>query len=204
MNFFLQTASHVFKAFGFIIKGDEQARNHIAVTEAHFWLSWLMVVFATFIYMIYLPNAFLGSISQAGLPEETSFSDFKSANMLSLVLVLFAGYLVVYLFEKPLNYTGSFRQYVISQNWVFLLTIILLVPLSTATSTLQEWSPMVSILIFVFMFILFFAYRCIRIMLGLNGPKAFMLLVVLLFLELVMDNYIDRWFGLVAVAQTQA
>jgi len=203
MNFFLKTASHVFKAFGFIIKGDEQARRYIGVSEAHFWLSWLMVVFAIFIYMIYLPNAFLGSIAQTALPEETSYSDFKSANMLSLVLVLFAGYLLVYLFEKPLAYTGSYRQYIISQNWVFLVTIILLVPLSTATSTLEEWSPMASILVFIFMFILFFAYRCIRIILGLNGPKSFMLLVVLLFLELVMDNYIDRWFGLVAVAEPQ-
>lgn len=204
MSFFLHTASQIIKAFGLVIKGDEEARKYIAISDAHWWLSWLMVVFGAFIYMIYLPNAFLGATAQESFPDNTSYSAFKSANMISLLFVLFAGYLLVYLFEKQLMYTGSFKQYVISQNWVFLATIILLVPLSTATSTLEEWSPLISILIFIFMFILFFAYRCIKIILGLNTPKAVMLLLVLLFLELVMDNYIDRWFGLVVVPEAQA
>ena len=200
MNFFLQTASQIFKAFFLIIKGDEKANDHIAMSEAHFMLSWLMVIVGSFIYMLYLPGVFDSDAAQEILPKDASYLAFKSANMISLIFNLLAGYVVIYLLAKPLEYSGSVLRYIISQNWVFLITIVLLVPLSTSTSALEEGSPLVSLLIFIFLFILFFAYRTLKIILGINGPKAFMILLVLLFIELVTDKVIDGWFGLIVVS----
>ncbi len=194
MNFLFQTVSEILKAFLLIIKGDAKANEYLQISEAHWLLSWLMVIAGALIYLMYLPSAFTTEAAQNYLPKNTSYSAFKSANMISLIFVLFAGYLIVYLLAKPLEYLGSIRRYIVCQNWVFLASIAILFPLSANFAS--DDSPFVSLLIFVFLFILFFAYRSIKITLGINGPKAFMLLLVLLVFELVLDQMIDGWFGL--------
>ncbi len=197
MNFFLQTLFEIFKACGFFIKGDAKANEFVRTSQAHWLLSWLMVIAGTAVYQFYLPTVFMSDITQEILPESATYSAFKSANMISLIIVLFAGYFIVYLLAKPLSYTGSIRRYIILQNWVFLFSILILVPISLSATS--EDSPLISLFIFIFLFILFFAYRTIKITLGIIGPKAFLVLLVLLIFELTMDEKINEWFGLVKV-----
>lgn len=201
MGFFLQTLSQVFKGYAQLIKHDETALQHFKSSSAHWLLSWLMVLAGAFIYMIYLPSAFMSSEVQEYLPEGTSYEAYKGSNMVSLIFVMLISYILVYLLEKPLGYTGSVFRYIISQNWLFLATILIFVPLSGLTASMEEWSPLASVMIFVFMFVLFLAYRCNKLLLGISGPKAFALLVGLMMLEITLDSTIDRWFGLVKLAE---
>ncbi len=201
MNFFRQTLPEIFKAFALFVKGESKANEYIKISEAHWLLSWLMVIAGLFIYLFYLPNAFVNAIEKGAVPAKILYSSFKTANMASLILVLLTGYLLVVLFSEIFKYQGSIRRYIIVQNWVFAISIILLVPLSTHLASMNENSPFVSILFAIFIFILFFAYRTLKITLGINMFKAFTLLTVLLILELIMDNAIDRWFGLVVAAE---
>ena len=195
MNFLFQTLSEILKAFVLIIKRNSEANQYLRTSDAHFWLSWLMVIAGCLIYLIYLPSAFATQAGQNIFPKDVIYSNFKSANMISLIFVLLAGYVIVYLLARPLEYSGSIRRYIICQNWVFLFSLILLLPLSTLLSS--DDNPLVSLLIFVFMFILYFAYQTIKITLGISGLKTFMLLLVLLVFELVMDRAIDDWYGLI-------
>lgn len=200
MSFFLQTLSEISKAFVLFIKGDEKGNEYIQISEAHWLLSWLMVFAGSLIYLMYLPSAFMSIITQEKLPKDATYSDFKSASIISLLFILFAGYFIIYLLDKPLEYMGSVRRYIITQNWAFLVSIVVLLPFSL--SLISENSPLISLVIFIFLFILFFAYRALKITLGVNGPKAFMLLLLLLIFELFMDEMINDWFGLVKLTQT--
>ncbi len=194
MNFFIQTISNIFKVFVLIVKGDEKANAYIQISQAHWLLSWLIMIAGSLIYLVYLPSAFVSNINQEYIPKDANYADFKSANMFSLIFTLFAGYLIVYVLAKLLESSEDIRRYIISQNWVFLISITLMAPLSISLSV--ENSIFVSVLIFIFMFILFFAYRTLKITLNINGPKSFMILLVLLVFELVMDEMINGWFGL--------
>lgn len=195
MNFFLQTLTAIFRACIFFIKGDEKANGYVQISEAHWLLSWLMMIAGAAVYLLYLPTVYTSGFTQEILPEAASYSSFKSANMISLIFVLFAGYLIVYLLAKPLAYAGNIRRYIILQNWVFLFSILILVPISLSVTS--QDSPLISLFIFIFMFMLFFAYRTIKLTLGINGPKAFLVLLILLVFELTMDEKINVWFGLV-------
>lgn len=195
MNFFLQTLSNIFQAFILIIKGDTKASLYVHTSDAHWLLSWLMFFAASLIYLLYLPAAFISEINQELLPKDTSYFAFKNANLFSLVFVQISAYAVAYLLGSLLIFSGDIRRYIIAQNWTLLATILLLLPLSTVF--FSENNPLASLMIFIFFFILFFAYRSIKIFLGLNGPKAFLLLLVLLVFELSMERVIDSWFGLI-------
>lgn len=195
MSFFFQTLSDILKAFVLFVKGDENANEHVQISEAHWLLSWLMVIGGVFIYMGFLPSAFMSELAQETLPENTSYSDFKSSNLLSLVFVFLVSYLIVYLLAKPLEYEGSVRRYIITQNWIFLISISVLFPISLSIASGD--SPLVSLFIFIFLFLLFFAYRTLKITLGINGLKTFMILLVLMVFELTADSMIDDWYGLV-------
>lgn len=195
MSFFTSSLIEIFKACLLFIKSDAKANEYVQTLEAHWLLSWLMMVAGAAVYLLYLPTVFMSGITQEILPEAATYSSFKSANMTSLVFVLFAGYLIVYLLARPLGYKGSIRRYIILQNWIFLFSILILVPISLG-ATSQD-SPFVSLFIFIFIFMLFFAYRTIKITLGINGPKAFLILLILLVFELTMDEKINAWFGLV-------
>ncbi len=194
MNFFLQTLSEIFKAFGLFIKGDTNANDYIKISEAHWLLSWLMVIASVLIYSAYLPSAFVSHLAQEILPENAQYSDFKSANLLSFIFVFVTGYLIIYLLARPLEYEGSVRRYIIVQNWILLISILFTLPISLSIAS--GGSPFVSLFIFTFLFLLFFAYRSIKITLGINGVKAFMLLLVLVVFELTADGMIDDWYGL--------
>lgn len=194
MNFFLQTLSEIFKAFGLFIKGDTNANDYIKISEAHWLLSWLMVIASVLIYSAYLPSAFVSHLAQEILPENAQYSDFKSANLLSFIFVFVTGYLIIYLLARPLEYEGSVRRYIIAQNWILLISILFTLPISLSIASGD--SPFVSLFIFTFLFLLFFAYRSIKITLGINGLKAFMLLLVLVVFELTADGMIDDWYGL--------
>jgi hypothetical protein len=194
MSFFLQTLSEIFKAFVLFVKGDEAANEQIHISEAHWLLSWLMVIASLLIYSAYLPSAFMSDLTQEILPENTRYSDFRSANLLSFVFVFVTGYLIVYLLTKPLEYEGSVRRYIIAQNWILLISILFTLPISLSIASGE--SPFVSLFIFSFLFLLFFAYRSIKITLGINGVKAFMILLILVVFELTADGMIDDWYGL--------
>lgn len=194
MNFFLQTLSEIFKAFGLFVKGDTNANHYIKISEAHWLLSWLMAIASVWVYASYLPTAFMTDFTQEILPKDTLYSDFKAANLLSYVFVFLASYLIVYLLAKPLEYKGSIRRYIIAQNWIVLISILFTLPISLSITSGD--SPFISIFIFTFLFLLFFAYRSIKITLGIDGVKTFMLLLVLIVFELTADEIIDTWYGL--------
>lgn len=195
MNFFLKTLSEIFTACILLIKGDAKANEHVQISEAHWLLSWLMVIASVSIYAAYLPSAFMSNLTREILPENIAYSDFKSANLLSFVFVFVMGYVIVYLLAKPLEYEGSIRRYIIIQNWVLLISILFTLPISLSIASGE--SPFVSLFIFTFLFLLFFAYRTLKITLGINGLKAFMLLLVLVVFELTADHMIDEWYGLI-------
>ena len=194
MSFFLKTLSEIFNAFILFAKGDADANKHVQISEAHWLLSWLIVIFGILIYSSFLPNAFMNDVAQDILPQNTQYSDFKSANLLSLVFILLTGYLTVFLLAKPLEYQGNVRRYIIIQNWIFLISISLLFPLSL--SIVSEENPLISLFIFIVLFLLFFSYRTLKITLGINGLKAFMLLLILVVFEVAADRIIDDWYGL--------
>lgn len=204
MAFFLKSAINIARAFVLIIKSNPLAIAYINASRAHWLLSWLVVVVGAFLYMLYLPTAFMAAGAQEILVEGTDYSDFKAAKMISFIIVMFVSYLLVYLLQAPFGYTRSVRHYIISQNWLSLATILIFVPLSSLTSSSQGWSALASIMIIVFMFVLFVVYRCNKIILGISGPKAFLLLIILLMVEVVLDSTIDRWFGLVKLAQASS
>jgi hypothetical protein len=204
MVFFLKTASNIATAFVLIIKSNPLAIAYINASKAHWLLSWLVVVLSAFLYMLYLPTAFMAAGAQEILVEGIEYSDFKAAKMVSFTIVMFVSYLLVYLLQAPLGYTRSVRHYIISQNWLSLATILIFVPLSSLTSSSQGWSALASIMIVVFIFVLFFVYRCNKLILGISGLKAFLLLIILVTLEVILDATIDRWFGLVKLAQASS
>lgn len=198
MGFFLQTASDLAKAFALLLKGDSKATAYIQTSEAHWLLSWLMLLCASLIYLLYLPTAFMSEISQELIPEDTPYSKFKNINLVTLIISQLTGYLIAFVAGSLLQYEGSIRRYIISQNWMILATIILFLPLSLLIS--GEDSPLISLAILLMFIIMFFAYRCIKFLLGLSGPKAFLVLLILLVLELSMERAINSWFGLVATS----
>ena len=196
MNFFLQTVSQIFNALVLIVKGDNTANEHIAVSQAHWLLSWLMVIAGSFIYMLYLPNAFVNSTTGKIISETVVYTDFKSANMISLISSLFVGYLIVYLFEKPFQYSGSVLRYIVFQNWIFLAFIISFLPLYATTGGYSSSNPFAALSLFIFIFSVFLTYKALKLLLSIDGLKALMLLVVLIVFELTLKYKIDDWFGL--------
>jgi hypothetical protein len=198
MGFFLQTASSIAKAFVLLLKGERSAGAYIQTTHAHWLLSWLMLLCASLIYLFYLPTAFMSEIAQELIPEDTPYSKFKNVNLGTLIIGQLTGYLIAHLMGALLQYDGSIRRYIISQNWMILATIVLFLPLSLMIS--GEDSPLITLAIFLMLIMMFFAYRCIKLLLGLNGPKAFLLLLIILVVELSIERTINGWFGLVSTA----
>ena len=201
MAIFFRTFLDICRAFLLIFKSDANATKYVQVDDVHFILSWLMVPIALFIYMLFLPAIFVNEIAQGYVPENADYGAYRSAGFFSLTGLLLLGYGAVFVMINLLGYQGSFRRYVVAQNWLFLLQVPLVLPLmlsgvsDAAEPSASEAFTMIAALLFLII-IIWFVFQCLRILLDINGVKAGLLLLLLMTLEITVNDYILVWHGL--------